>query len=76
MFHSFLSLTLALLLTHDGVAERQKAEKLVRVVVPNLHRLQQGVVVEAEVWIRQRVEGREVQSLKGATNSQAACVTC
>lgn len=35
------------------------------VVVPNLHRLQQGVVVETEVWICQRVEGSEVQPLEG-----------
>lgn len=75
--HAFLSLTLALLLTHDGVAERQQAEKLVGVLVPDLHRLQQGVVVEAEVWIGQRVEGSEVQSLQGVkTKSQPACKTC
>lgn len=72
---SSLSLTFALLLTHDGVAERQQAEELVGVLVPDLHRLQQGVVVEAEVWVGQRVEGGEVQSLKRGTNSQPACVT-
>lgn len=79
--HAFLSRTLTLLLTHDGVAERQKAEKIVGVVVPDLHRLQQGVVVEAEVWIRQRVEGSEVQPLEGnrwsTTGTVAvACAYC
>lgn len=57
-------LTLALLLTHDGVTEGEQAEKLVRVCVSHFHRFQQGVVVETEVWVRQGVEGSEVQSLK------------
>lgn len=58
------SLTLALLLTHDGVAEGEQAEKLVSVCVAHFHRFQQGVVIETEVGVRQGVEGSEVQPLK------------
>lgn len=64
-----LPLTLTLLLAHDSVTEREQAEKLVSVQVPDFHWLQQGVVIETEVRICQGVEGSEVQSLKTNTGS-------
>lgn len=50
-------LTFFLLLGHDGVAERQQPEEGVDLWVLQLHRLHQGVVVEHEAWVSQRVEG-------------------
>lgn len=57
-------LTLTLLLAHDRVTEGEQAEKLVGARVARFHRLQQGVVVETEVWVCQGVEGSEVQLLQ------------
>ena len=50
-------LTFFLLLCHDGVAEGQQSEEGVDLWVLQLHRLHQGVVVEHEAGVRQRVEG-------------------
>lgn len=58
-------LTLALLLAHDGVTEGEQAEKLMGVRVAYFHRLQQGVVIETEVWVCQGVEGSKIQLLHG-----------
>lgn len=58
-------LTLALLLAHDSVTEGEQAEKLMGVGVAHFHRLQQGVVVETEVWVCQGVEGSKIQLLHG-----------
>lgn len=49
--------TFFLLLGHDGVAEGQQSEEGVHLGVLQLHRLHQGVVVEHEARIGQRVEG-------------------
>lgn len=49
--------TFALLLGHDGVAEREQAEELVHVGIPQLDGFQQAGVPELEPWIRQRVKG-------------------
>lgn len=70
MFAVIFLLTLALLLAHDRVAEREETEKLVGVRVSHFHRFQQRVVVEAEAWVRQGVEGGEVQPLKRNQESQ------
>lgn len=58
-------LTLTLLLAHDGVTEGEQAEKLMGVRVAHFHRLQQGVVIETEVWVGQGVEGSKIQLLHG-----------
>lgn len=50
-------LTFFLLLGHDGVAECQQPEEGVDLWVLQLHRLHQGVVVEHEARVGQRVEG-------------------
>lgn len=50
-------LTFFLLLGHDGVAEGQQSEEGVDLWDPQLHRFHQGVVVEHEAWVGQRVEG-------------------
>lgn len=63
-FLSFFKLTLAFLLTHNGVTEGEQAEKLMSARVSHFHWFQQLVIIEAEVWVRQRVEGTEVQPLK------------
>lgn len=52
--------TLTLLLAHDRVTQGEQAEKLVGARVAHFHRLQQGGVIETEVWVCQRVEGSEV----------------
>lgn len=58
------SLTLTLLLTHNGVAEGEQAEELVSARVSHFHRFQQLVVIETEVGVGQGVKGSEVQPLK------------
>lgn len=50
-------LTFFLLLGHDGVAEGQQSEEGVDLWVLKLHRLHQGVVVEHEARVGQRIEG-------------------
>lgn len=49
--------TLLLFFGHDGVAERQEAEKLLNLGSPVLHRLHQAVVVEGKLGIGQFVPG-------------------
>lgn len=50
-------LTFLFFFRHDGVTESQKAKKVPNLGVPLFHRLQQAVVVEGELWIRQFVPG-------------------
>ena len=52
-----LSRTFTLLLGHDGVAEGEQPEEDVDLGASQLHGLHQGVVVEAEAGVSQRVEG-------------------
>lgn len=49
--------TFFLLLSHDSMAECQQSEEGVDLWVLQLHRLDQGVVVEHEARVGQRVEG-------------------
>lgn len=63
-------LTFSLLLGHDGVAEGQQPEEGVDLRVLQLHRLHQGVVVEREAWVGQRVEG-EVHRLRALSAEES-----
>lgn len=63
-------LTCFLLLGHDGVAEGQQPEEGVDLRVLQLHRLHQGVVVEREAWVGQRVEG-EVHLLRALSAEES-----
>ena len=53
----FSKRTLALLLSHDGVAEGQEPEEALNLRDPQLHRLHQRVVVEGELGVGHGVEG-------------------
>ena len=55
--------TWVLLFRHDGVAEREEAEKLVRVAVAQLDGVQEACVPEGEHGVGQGVEG-EVYRLR------------
>lgn len=63
-------LTFFLLLGHDGVAEGQQPEEGVDLGVLQLHRLHQGVVVEREARVGQRVEG-EVHRLRALSAEES-----
>lgn len=67
--------TFALLLGHDGVAEREQAEELVHVVVSQLDGFQQAGVPELEAWVRQRVEG-EVDWLRPLAGAEMGLPPC
>lgn len=57
-FDFFLSPSMFfLLLSHDGVTEYHQSEEAVDLLVLQLHLLHQGVVVEHEVGVSQRVGG-------------------
>lgn len=62
--------TFLLFFRHDGVTERQEAEKFLNLGFSVLHRLHQAVVVEGKLWIGQCVPG-EVNLLGFLQNKQS-----
>lgn len=62
--------TFLLFFRHDGVTERQEAEKILNLGFSVLHRLHQAVVVEGKLWIGQFVPG-EVNLLGFLQNEQS-----